>query len=122
MDNIIIIDEWTQTTFPNNWLYLLPIGIGFALLFGILAIQAAINDGTKINKVYHIFCVSMCILCILAGILGVVLYANTDGETTTYYKIMLTDEVSINKFTQKYNIIRTETSETSHVVYTVTLK
>ena len=122
MDNIIIIDEWTQTTFPNNWLYLLPIGIGFAFLFGILAIQAAINDGAKINKAYHIFYASMCILCILVGILGVVLYANTERETTTYYKVMLSDDVSANEFVSKYNIIKSYTSKTGQVIYTVTVK
>jgi len=126
MDNIIIIDKWTQTTLSGisvNLITALLMG-GFigATVFGLMAFYILCDGADKTTKVFRIIFAGACLLCVIMLLLGIILYACAEKETLTYYKIILIDEMSLNEFTQKYNIIRTETSETGHILYTVTLK
>ena len=101
----ILATEQVATAFGFGWALFVLFGILFSLILGVLAWVAAEESnfsrlGTRISV-----CVGIVIALALAAFMGVVSETGALTEFETHYKVTISDEVSMNEFLERYEIV-----------------
>jgi hypothetical protein len=101
----ILAVEEVAVAFGMDWAMFILFGMLFSLVLGVLAWAAAEESnasvwGTRISVV-----VALLVSFTLSGLMGANLETGEPTEFETHYKVTITDEVPMNEFLERYEIV-----------------
>lgn len=101
----ILATEQVATAFGFGWALFTLLGLLFSILLGGLAwCLAEESNFSKLGTSISV-CVGIVIALALAVLIGEVSETGAPIEFETHYKVTLSDEVSMNEFLERYEIV-----------------
>lgn len=101
----ILAIEQVAVAYGFGWDLFFVVGLSFSLLFGTMA--WVIAEGSYFSRLGTtlLVCVSLAIALMLAAFIGAVSETGAPTEFETHYKVTISDEVSMNDFLERYEIV-----------------
>ena len=101
----ILATEQVAVTFGFGWALFIILGLFFSLLLGVFAWCIA-EEGNFSELGTHIsVCVGIAVALALAALTGGTSETGAPTEFETHYKVIISDEVSMNEFLEQYEIV-----------------
>ena len=101
----ILAVEEVAVAFGMDWAMFILFGMLFSLILGLIAWIAAEERNASVLGTRISVAVALLASFTLSGFMGATLKTGEPTEFETHYKVTITDEVSMNEFLERYEIV-----------------